>query len=144
MTSRRNFLAASLGFAAGTALAQSGRVIRIVVPFAAGAVQDTIARAISNELGTALGASVIVENRAGAGGTIGTGFVAKAPADGNTMVLAAASHTINGSLYTKLAYDPLKDFSAIAHIGTAGYVLMVHPDVPAKTAFFMPKGSVKT
>jgi tripartite-type tricarboxylate transporter receptor subunit TctC len=85
-------------------------------------------------MGQALGQTVIVDNRAGAGGTIGTGFVARAEADGSVMVMAAASHNIAGSLYTKLAYDPQKDFAPLGHIGSASYVLMVHPDVPAKTA----------
>jgi tripartite-type tricarboxylate transporter receptor subunit TctC len=114
--------------------AQSGKTIRIVVPFAAGGVQDILARSISIEMGQALGQTVIVENRAGAGGTIGTSYVAKAEADGTVMVMAAASHNIAGSLYTKLNYDPQKDFVPFAHVGSASYVLMVHPDVPAKTA----------
>jgi tripartite-type tricarboxylate transporter receptor subunit TctC len=114
--------------------AQSGKTIRIVVPFAAGGVQDILARSISIEMGQALSQTVIVENRAGAGGTIGTSYVAKAEADGTVMVMAAASHNIAGSLYTKLNYDPQKDFAPFAHVGSASYVLMVHPDVPAKTA----------
>jgi tripartite-type tricarboxylate transporter receptor subunit TctC len=101
------------------------RVIRIIVPYGTGAVQDTVARAISNELGAALNASVIVENRAGAGGTVGAALVAKAPPDGNTLVLAAASHHIAGHLYAKLPYDPLKDFAGAANLGNAGYVLVV-------------------
>jgi len=134
MIARRNFLGASLALAAGTSMAQTQRVERIVVPFAAGGVQDLLARAISNELATALGQTVIVENRPGAGGTVGASFVARAAADSNTMILAAASHNISGSLYPKLPYDPQKDFAPIAHIGSAGYVLMIHPDVPAKNA----------
>ena len=138
MIQRRQFIGTALAAltvpSSGGAFAQSTRVTKIVVPFAAGGVQDILARAISNELGTALNASVIVENRPGAGGTVGTGFVAKAAPDGNTMVLAAASHNIAGSLYTKLAYDPQKDFTPMAHVGSAGYVLMIHPDVPARTA----------
>ena len=113
--------------------AQSGKTIRIVVPFAAGGVQDILARSISIEMGQALGQTVIVENRAGAGGTIGTSYVAKAEADGTVMVMAAASHNIAGSLYTKLNYDPQKDFVPFGHIGSASYVFMIHPDVPAKT-----------
>ena len=113
--------------------AQSGKTIRIVVPFAAGGVQDILARSISIEMGQVLGQTVIVENRAGAGGTIGTSYVAKAEADGTVMVMAAASHNIAGSLYTKLNYDPQKDFVPFGHIGSASYVLMIHPDVPAKT-----------
>ena len=138
MIERRQFLQAVLTAAlapvTGTAFAQSGRVTKIIVPFAAGGVQDILARSLSNELGTALNASVIVENRPGAGSTVANAFVAKAAPDGNTMVMAAASHNIVGTLYTKLSYDPQKDFTPLAHIGNAGYVLMIHPDVPAKTA----------
>jgi tripartite-type tricarboxylate transporter receptor subunit TctC len=101
------------------------RVIHIVVPFGTGAVQDTVARAFNNELGTALNASAIVENRAGAGGTVGAAMVARAPADGSTLMLAAASHNIAGFLYNKLSYDPLKDFVGVANVGNAGYVLAV-------------------
>ncbi len=114
-------LAVSL-LASGAALAQQ-RVIRIVVPFGPGAVQDTIARTFNNELGVALGASVIVENRAGAGGTIGTAQVAKAAPDGNTLVLAAASHTLAGHMYSKLGYDPIKDFVGVTYLGNSGYVI---------------------
>jgi tripartite-type tricarboxylate transporter receptor subunit TctC len=108
-------------------------VVHLVVPFAAGGVQDIVARAFTAELGTLLGRNVIVENRAGAGGTIGTGYVAKSAPDGNTLILAAASHTIAGSLYARLPYDPLKDFTPVAHIGNVDYVLLVSSTVPAKT-----------
>ncbi|WP_332775322.1 tripartite tricarboxylate transporter substrate binding protein [Polaromonas sp.] len=135
MMDRRDFLATSLALSAGATLAQTGaRLTRIVVPFAPGGVQDILARSMSTELGAALGQTVIVENRPGAGGTVGTAYVAKSAPDSGTMVLAAASHNISGSLYTKLPYSPQKDFAPMAHIGTAGYVLMIHPDVPAKTA----------
>jgi tripartite-type tricarboxylate transporter receptor subunit TctC len=128
---RRALPALLLALAANIAVAQT--VTRIVVPFAAGGVQDILARAISSELGTAIGGTVIVENRTGAGGTIGTALVAKSPPDGHTLVLAAASHTINGSLRAQLSYDPIRDFSGIAHIGTVEYVLMINPRIPAKT-----------
>jgi tripartite-type tricarboxylate transporter receptor subunit TctC len=138
MMQRRELLVSSLGTAllsaAGMAQAQSTKPVRIVVPFAAGGVQDILARSMSVEMAAALGQTVIVENRAGAGGTIGTGYVARADADGSAMVMAAASHNIAGSLYNKLTYDPQRDFAPLAHIGSASYVLMVHPDVPAKTA----------
>jgi tripartite-type tricarboxylate transporter receptor subunit TctC len=104
--------------------AQAQRVVRIVVPFGTGAVQDTIARAIHAELGQALGASVIVENRAGAGGSVGTSAVAKSAPDGNTLVLAAARHHIVGHLYKKLDYEPLKDFVGVGYIGNSGYAIV--------------------
>jgi tripartite-type tricarboxylate transporter receptor subunit TctC len=113
--------------------AKAQPVMHIVVPFAAGGVQDIVARSFNAELGQLLGRNVIVENRSGAGGTIGTGYVAKAPADGNTVVLAAASHTIAGSLYAKLPYHPLKDFTPLAHIGNVDYVLMTTGAIPPKT-----------
>jgi tripartite-type tricarboxylate transporter receptor subunit TctC len=109
------------------------RPIKIVIPFSTGGVQDSLARSLSNELSAALGQPIIVENHPGAGGTLATGMVAKSPADGYTLVLAAASHTINGSLYTKLSYDPIKDFTGAAYIGDSGYVLVVNAEVPAKT-----------
>lgn len=122
-------LAAGLLTLAGPAQAQ--RVVRIVVPFGTGAVQDTIARAINNELGQALGASVIVENRAGAGGSVGTAYVAKAAPDGNTLVLAAASHHIVGHLYKKLDYDPVKDFVGVGYIGNSGYAIVASAGLKA-------------
>jgi tripartite-type tricarboxylate transporter receptor subunit TctC len=132
---RHRLIAWLLPFAAllcaGGTMAQS--LTRIVVPFGAGGVQDILARALSAELGTLLGRSVIVENRPGAGGTLGTGAVAKAAPDGSTLVLSAASHTIAGTLYARLPYDPIADFSAIAHIGSVDYVLIINAQLPAKT-----------
>jgi tripartite-type tricarboxylate transporter receptor subunit TctC len=89
---------------------------------------------MTNELALALGQTVIIDNKPGAGGTVGTGYVAKSAPDSGVMVMAAASHNISGSLYNKLSYDPQKDFAPLAHIGNAGYVLMIHPDVPARNA----------
>ena len=114
-------------------MASAQRVIRLVVPFGAGAVQDTVARAFSNELGQALGASVVVESRAGAGGTIGTAYVAKSAPDGNTLILAAASHTLAGHLYSKLPYDPIKDFVGVALLGYAGYVIAAPENMGVST-----------
>ena len=105
--------------------AQAERIVRIIVPFGPGAVQDTVARTFSNELGQALGATVVVENRAGAGGSVGTGQVAKSASDGNTLVLAAASHHLAGHLYAKLPYDPVKDFVGVSFLGRTGYVVGV-------------------
>ncbi len=98
-----------------------------------GAVQDTIARTFNSELGQLLGASVVVENRAGAGGTIGTAAVAKATPDGNTLVLAAASHTLGGHLYAKLPYDPINDFVGVSYLGNSGYVIAVPSNLGVST-----------
>ena len=110
-----------------------GKPIKIVVPFSPGSVQDALARSFSNELGQALGQSVLVENKAGAGGTVGTGIVSKSAPDGYTLVMAAASHNINGTLFPKLSFDPIKDFTAAAYIGTSSYILMTNTEFPAKT-----------
>lgn len=119
---RRAALAALVSLAVS---AQAQEIIRIVVPFGAGAVQDTVARTFSNELGQALGASVIVENKAGAGGTLGTGQVAAAKPDGKTLVLAAASHHLAAHLYNKLPYHPKDDFVGVSYLGRTGYVVGV-------------------
>ncbi|QWD90067.1 tripartite tricarboxylate transporter substrate binding protein [Polynucleobacter sp. MWH-Braz-FAM2G] len=107
--------------------------IKIIVPFSPGSVQDALARSFSNELGAALGEPVVVENKAGAGGTVGTGIVGKATPDGYTFLLAAASHNINGSLFNKLSFDPIKDFTGAAYIGTSSYIMMTNADFPAKS-----------
>lgn len=107
--------------------------IKIIVPFSPGSVQDALARSFSNELGVALGETVLVENKAGAGGTVGTGIVAKSAPDGYTLVMAAASHNINGTLFPKLSFDPIKDFTSAAYIGTSSYVMMTNSEFPAKT-----------
>jgi tripartite-type tricarboxylate transporter receptor subunit TctC len=107
--------------------------IKIVIPFSAGGVQDTLARSLSNELGAALGQPVIVENRPGAGGTVATNFVAKSAPDGYTLILAAASHNINGTLYSKLSYDPVKDFIGAAYIGSTSYIMVVNASLPVKS-----------
>ncbi len=111
----------SFVFLSASAMAQ--KVIKLIVPFGPGAVQDTVARTFNNELGALLDATVIIENKAGAGGTIGTNFVAKSSPDGSTLILSAASHTLAGHLYEKLPYDPIKDFSPVSLIGYSGYVI---------------------
>ena len=109
------------------------RPIRVISPFATGGVLDNMVRAIQNELSAALGQPIILENRPGAGGTVGTGSVARAAADGYTLLIAANSHHINGHVYAKLAYDPGGDFTGVAPIGTTGYVLMIPAALPVKT-----------
>lgn len=107
--------------------------IKIIVPFSPGSVQDALARSFSNELGASLGEAVIVENKAGAGGTVGTGIVSKSAPDGYTFLLAAASHNINGSLFNKLSFDPIRDFTGAAYIGTSSYIMMTNAEFPAKS-----------
>ena len=108
--------------------------ITYVVPFPAGGTTDILARLISQKLGPALGTTVIVENRAGAGGNIGSDFVAKAAPDGYTILGGTiSSHAINVSLYPKLPYDPVKSFAPVALIGTNANVLVVGAASPYKT-----------
>ncbi len=114
------------------AQAWPAKPVRLVAPFGAGSVLDTMMRAMQNELSAALGQSIVIESRPGAGGTVGTVAVAKGPADGYTFLIAANSHNINGSVYSNLAYDPQKDFTAVASVGITGYIMMVPASVPAK------------
>ena len=129
------FLACALGFnalLAGGAHAQNA-VSKIVVPFAAGGGQDVLARVISSELGTQLGETFIIENRAGAGGAVGTSFVARSKPDGATLLMAASSHTITAALDPATPYEPVKDFTAVAHIGTGAYIFLVNANLPVKS-----------
>jgi len=108
--------------------------IRLVVPFDTGSVTDLLARITATELSQSLGQPVVVENRPGAGGNIGAAYVAKAPADGYTLLLGPAStNAINPSLYRNLPFDPLKDFAPITNVASVTNVLVVHPDVPARS-----------
>ncbi|WP_395058158.1 tripartite tricarboxylate transporter substrate binding protein [Polaromonas sp.] len=141
MKTLRNLTAASLGalslIAAAPAWAQGdaypARPLRIVVPFSAGGVVDSVARLIGEKLSVKYGQPVIVENKAGAGGAIGTDFVAKAPADGYTLLLVSPSHAVAPSLTRGVTWNPVRDFRAIGGFGFIPNVFVVHPDVPAKT-----------
>ena len=124
-------LAGVLAFAP-VALAQSN-VSKIVVPFAAGGGQDVLARVISPELGTQLSETFIIDNRAGAGGAVGASVVARSKPDGTTLLMAASSHTITAALDPKTPFDPVKDFTAVAHIGTGAYIMLINARVPAKS-----------
>ena len=106
--------------------------IRLVVPFAAGGGTDILARMIGQKLSEAWKVPVVIDNRPGAGGTIGSATVARAAADGYTVLLGSIStHAIAPGLYAKLAYDPVKDFQPVARAGTTPFVMTVHPAVPA-------------
>jgi tripartite-type tricarboxylate transporter receptor subunit TctC len=107
--------------------------IRMIVPFPAGGGTDILARLIGQRMSEALGQQIIVDNRAGAGGTIGTDVAAKAPADGYTIVLVSGSHAINPGLYPKLPYDTVNDFAPVTQIATSPGILVVHPALPVKS-----------
>jgi tripartite-type tricarboxylate transporter receptor subunit TctC len=126
-------IAAALG--AGTAHAQTwpDRPIRMIVPFPAGSSSDVAARIIGNELNTRLGQQLVIDNRPGASGNIGSDVVAKAPPDGYTFGFATTStHAVAVGLSPSLPYDPAKSFAPIALISVSPYVLVVQPKLPAK------------
>ena len=108
------------------------RAIRIVVPFPPGGATDAAARLVAQKMGEHWGQPVVVDNRPGAGGNVGSDIVAKSPADGYTLVMGVTgSHAINTSLYSKMPYDPVTDFVAISQVAVVPNVLVVHPSVPA-------------
>ena len=122
-------LAAVLGCAAP---ARADDTIRIVAPFAAGGPVDAMARLLANEMQQPLGATIIVDDRGGAGGVIGTELVARAPADGRTLLVGSqGSHVISALLRDDLKYDPVKSFAPIAMVGHVPMLLVVSPDSPA-------------
>lgn len=124
----------SLG-CAGVVAAQSypAKPVRLVVPLAPGGPSDILARSMGQKLTEGLNQTVYVENRTGAGGTIGTDIAAKAPPDGYTLLLiAVATYTINASLYPKLPYDPHKDLAPVSILAGAPYILVVHPALPVR------------
>ncbi|HEX2546028.1 MAG TPA: tripartite tricarboxylate transporter substrate binding protein [Ramlibacter sp.] len=136
LPTRRALLAVALACAAPFASAQSWptKPVRLVIPFPAGGSTDIVGRLVGEKLTTALGQPVVIENRAGAGGTTGSDVVAKAPADGYTFLMATSStHAIAPSLYPKLPYDPVKDFAPVTLLGTATILMVVHPSVPVKS-----------
>jgi tripartite-type tricarboxylate transporter receptor subunit TctC len=130
-------LALSLAGLAGLAAAQTAypvKPIHWISPWAPGGGNDILSRAIANEISRTLGQPVIVENRPGATGVIGTDMVAKSPGDGYVLTLGApGTHATAPSIYPKLPYDPVRDFTPITLVGTVPNVLVVHPSIPAKT-----------
>jgi tripartite-type tricarboxylate transporter receptor subunit TctC len=108
--------------------------VRLVIPYPPGGGSDTIGRPLAQKLGEGLGQQVVVENRGGANGNIGMEAVARSAPDGYTLVFAlSAQLAINPGLYQKLPYDPLRDFAPITLLGEGGYILVVHPSLPAKS-----------
>ncbi|NYT38430.1 tripartite tricarboxylate transporter substrate binding protein [Allopusillimonas soli] len=106
--------------------------VTIIVPFSPGGVVDTITRIIGDKLSARYGQPVVVENKAGAGGTIGTGYVAHAPADGYTLLSVSPGHAVAPSLYKNLGWNPIRDFRAVEGFGIVPNVFVVPPSVPAK------------
>jgi len=129
-------LAACLLAWAGGPVAQTWPVkpVRLVIPYPPGGGSDTIGRPLAQKMAEGLGQQVVVENRGGANGNIGMEAVARSAPDGYTLVFAlSAQLAINPGLYQKLPYDPLKDFAPITLLGEGGYILVVHPSLPAKS-----------
>ena len=128
-------LAASLVAAAGSAAAQSypARSIRLVVPSAPGGGTDILARVLANKLTEYLGQQVVVDNRAGAGTTIGIDMVAKSAPDGYTLLVSPSTLALNLWMYTKLPYDAIRDLAPLTQIAAVPNALVVHPSVPARS-----------
>lgn len=130
---RRHFSLSMLLAASCVGSSAQTRVVKIIIPFAPGGITDVIAREIASTLSRLLGVTVIADNRAGAGGSIGASEVARAAPDGNVLGLATQStHAFNPAVYTKLPYDPIKDFTVIGEIAEAPAVLLIRPGIPAK------------
>jgi tripartite-type tricarboxylate transporter receptor subunit TctC len=106
--------------------------VRVIIPFPPGAINDTVGRLIATQLSDRLGKQFIVENRAGAGGVVGTELAANAPKDGYTLLVVSLVNTVNPWLY-KLNYEPIKSFAPIAFLASSPNVIVVNPEVPAKT-----------
>src|SRR5688500_8497350 len=129
------FFACSVS-AAGVVWSQAfpAKPVRVIVPFPPGGANDIVARIVLSKVSEQMGQQFIIENRAGAGGTIGSAVVAQSKPDGYTLLIqTAASHVSNGHLYTKLPYDPLRDFAAITPLARVVAILTVHPSLTTRS-----------
>lgn len=141
MTTRRRFLKISGATLAASALPRiasaqrkwPARPIRAIVPFSAGSTIDIIGRIVLEPLAAALGQPIVIDNRGGAGGSIGTALVAKAEPDGHTLLIHASAHTAAPAVYPKLPYSPARDFSGVAIFGTVPNVTVIAPSKGIKT-----------
>lgn len=128
------FAAALLLSSAALAQAYPNKVVKLVVPFAAGSGTDAVARITAQNLSDALGQQFIVDNKPGANGTIAADFVARSPADGYTLFMTTnTTHSANPSLMKKINYDPVKDFAPVSRMGNLPFMLVVNPDLPVKS-----------
>ncbi len=136
MIDRRALLAGAAAMAAATPAraAYPERPVTMIVPFAAGSGTDTVARIVAQQLGTRLGGSVVVENRAGANGSVAATFVARSEPDGHTLFMTTnTSHSANPSLLKSIPYDPVADFTPVARMGNLPFLLVIDPRIPAKS-----------
>jgi tripartite-type tricarboxylate transporter receptor subunit TctC len=136
MKNLRALLGAACLMLAGTSLAMAQdyptRPVRMIIPFPPGGSNDVVGRLIAIKLGDRLGKQVVVDNRSGAGGVIGTEVVAKSPPDGYTLLIISMAHAVNPWLY-KLNYDPIKDFAPVGLLAKGANVLVVHPSLPVRS-----------
>lgn len=134
-TTRRLLLGSLLGLSAFGVAAQGypNRPVKIIVPFGAGGFTDVVARIVGQKLGTAMGGTFVIENKPGAGSTIGADMVAKAAPDGYTLVMISSTHTISPSIYKSIPYDPIKSFTPIGKLVDSAYVLVVNPNKVSAT-----------
>lgn len=132
---RRQILKGAASAVAATALPARAQVdaLRVVLPFSAGGPTDAAARSIAASMSNHLGQAIVVENRTGANGAIAASFVARSPADGNTLLYHTSAFTLEAALSKAPAYDPLADFTYVGLTTSAPLVLLVHPDFPART-----------
>jgi tripartite-type tricarboxylate transporter receptor subunit TctC len=137
---RRRFLQLCAGAAAlsassriASAQAYPTRPVRLVAPFPAGQATDTVARLVGQALSERLGQPMVIENRTGAGGNLGTEAVVRAPPDGYTLLLSSLTNAVNATLYKKLNFNFIRETTPVASIGGGPYLMVVHPSVPAKT-----------
>lgn len=128
-----SLLAAAVAAPAAAQQNFPARPIRLISPFAAGGGNDLLCRTVAAKMTESLKQQVIVENRTGANGMIGTEAAARAAPDGHTLVLIPSGHAVNASLYSKLPFDPVRDFTTVSLVGASPLVLAVHPSLPAKS-----------
>jgi len=131
---RRAWLAALFAASLSTAVAQPypNKPVRLIVPFAPGGFTDVVARILGQKLSAAMGQQFVIENKAGAGSTIGTDFVAKSAPDGYTLLMVSSTHVISPWIYKSLPYDPIRSFSVVSKLVDSPYVLLVNPKMPAR------------